>query len=104
MSKDIKKIAKKVGNVSMDVAKVGVALVAAVATAEFAFLGANMAVNDAEFGATCIKHKVDPEPVYIKKGLFGKKEVKTINPWNGKIEEYKGSKQPDKRAVIILKK
>ena len=98
-----KNVAKKVGNVILNTGKVCVALVAAVATAEAAFVGAEMMQNDAALVGQAVKHKVNPEPVYTKKGVFSKKEVSTLNPLTGKIEPYNGNKLPADKKVIKVK-
>ena len=100
---NIKGVAEKVGHGMTDGVKVAIAVVAALATAEVSFLGASMLENDAELVKDCVKHKIDPEPVFVKKGLLGKKQVKTINPFNGKIENYNGNKMPSSKAVIKIK-
>lgn len=99
---NVKKVTKKIGSVSVTTGQVAVALVAALATAEIGFLGAGMLENDIEFTKDVVKHKVSPEPVLVKKNLF-KKEVVTINPINGKIEPYKGSKTPVNKKPIKIK-
>ena len=91
---------KGAGRVVADVGKISVAVVAAAATAELGFLGMNMLSSDAELVKDGVKHKIDPEPVYTRKGLFGKKEKSTINPWNGKVESYKGDKTPKTKKVF----
>lgn len=97
------KTSKKVTKVITDSAKIGVAVVAALATAELGYLGMNMFENDVELTKNCIKHKIDPEPIYVKKGMFGKKEVKTINPVTGNIEKYNGKKMPKTNKIYKIK-
>lgn len=93
MSK-IKKVMKATGRGIKNVAIIGVATITSLAAAESAFAGTYMLSNDAELVGKAVKHKVSPEPVYVKKGLMGKKEIKTINPFTGKIENYHGTKKP----------
>ena len=59
--------------------------------------------NDAELVGKAVKHKVSPKPVYVKKGIMGKKEIKTINPFTGKIENYKGAKKPVNSKPVRVK-
>ena len=89
-----KKVMKATGRGIKNVAIVGVATLTSLAVAESAFAGTYMLSNDAELIGKAVKHKVSPEPVYVKKGFMGKKEIKTINPFNGKIENYSGNKKP----------
>ena len=103
---NVKKTTKKVGHAVGNTVKVVVATVAAVATAEAAFVGAEMMQNDAALVKNCVAYKVKPEsrtPYKVKKGMFGKTEVVTINPLNGKMDKYSGSKKPVNKKAIKVK-
>lgn len=93
---------KKVGRGAKNAIAVVVATVAAVATAEAAFVGAEMMQNDAQFVGNKVKDKIDKrEPVYYREGRFGKKQIGVIGK-DGKVKPYNGSKVPaSKKAVRV---
>jgi len=99
----VKNGAKKVGNVVVNTGKVCVAAVAAGAMIETTFSGLIAEEGDAKLFVRTVKHKIAPTPVYTKKGVFGKKEISTINPITKEVEPYKGKKLPDTNKVIKLK-
>ena len=80
--------------------KIGIALVASAAAFEVGSLGAAMTMGDVDAGIKATKHQIDPEPVYMKKGRFGKKKVVTVNPVTGKVSDYKGTKTPTKTIRV----
>ena len=41
-----------------------------------------------------VKQVMDPEPVLVKKGLFGKKKAIWYNPFTEKWSDYTGTKKP----------
>ena len=100
----VKKVAKKIGNGVATVATVTVGIAAAAAAVEVGTLGSLMAQSDVEAGAKVLKHKIDPEPVYVKEKKWGKKSVKTINPVTGTVSDYKGTKVPTNKKPVVIKK
>lgn len=95
-------MSKDVLNVSINVAKVAAATVVAVISAECAFQGTKMAEADGEFIKDGVKYLVDPEPIYVKKGTFGKKRIVKVNPY-GEIKDYTGNKKPASNKVYKVK-
>lgn len=102
--KKVKKVTKKIGSGIATVATVTVGVAAAAAAVEIGALGSCMAQADAEASAKLLKHKLAPEPVYVKTSKLGRKSVKTINPVTGKVSDYNGSKKPVSKKPVIIKK
>ena len=102
--KKVKKVVKKVGNGVATIATVTVGVGVAAAAVEIGALGSCMAQADAEAGAKLVKHKLAPEPVYVKTSKLGRKSIKTINPVTGKVSDYNGSKKPVSKKPVIIKK
>lgn len=107
MKKNFKVTVKKIGrNAGKTIRNAGAAVIATavtLATAEAAFVGAEMAQNDAQFVGKVVKNKFDKtEPIYYRKGYFGKKQIGYVDKKSGEIKPYTGSKVPTNTKAVRL--
>lgn len=79
---------------AINVGKIAIAAVGALAMAEIGCLGTTMLENDVDATGKLIKHKKNPTVYKVKKGRFGKSSNVTVNPITGTVKPYTGTKQP----------
>lgn len=92
------------GNVIKKIGVTTVSVIGAAVVGESLFNGAVCLSNDVHTAVNITKQVINPDPVLVKKGMFGKKQVVTYNPVTNKVKPYNGKKNPINKKPVKLAK